>query len=84
MANKTKQIAVNPDTFKRFLFARARANAATKRANQLRDLLNLPEADKKTAGEYILIDGNAVPVGKLTITARDGYEVKAGWTARLS
>ena len=84
MAQKITQIKVNPEIYRRFLRARAGANAATKRANQLKELLELPEADKKTAGEYVLTDGNNNAIGKLAISARDGYEVKPGWTARIS
>lgn len=79
-----KNITVNPETYRKFLRARAGANAATKRANQLKELLELPEADKKTAGDYILQDGNGTPIGKLVISHREGYDVKPGWTARIS
>ena len=77
-------IKVNPETYKRFIFARARSNAATKRVKQLREFLNLPEASNKTKGEHILIRWKQFPIGKYTISARDGYEVKAGWTGKIS
>lgn len=79
-----KEIKVNPDTFRRFMRARAGASAANRRAEQLKAQLGLPDASKKTAGEYVLTDGNNNAVGKLTISPRDGFTVKPGWTGRIS
>ncbi len=77
-------IKVNSKVFKKFLFIRARSNAYTKRLNQLRDELGLPEATGKIKGEHVLIDEDKKPIGKFTVSYRDSYEVKGGWVGRLS
>jgi hypothetical protein len=81
---KQNTIQVNSDTFRKFLFARARSNAATKRANDLRASLGLPEANKSTVGEYVLIDGNKQPVGKYTVSPKAGFTVKDTFTGKVS
>ena len=79
-----KSITVNPETYRKFLRRRAAANALSKMADAFKAQLGLPEAGKGTVGEYLLIDGNGQPLGKATINPRDGYEVKAGFTLRVS
>jgi hypothetical protein len=79
-----KNIIVNPENYRKFLRYRAAANALNKRAESLKAEFNLPEASKQTVGEYILQDGNQQAIGKVTISARDGYTVKPGFTCRIS
>lgn len=81
---KNKTIIVNAGDFARYLKMRRIANALARKADQLKESFALPEACKANAGDYVIHDGNKQPIGKLTIAHRDGYEVKPGWTARVS
>jgi len=77
-------ITINPIEYRKFLRVRAAANALSKRADAIKATFGLPEANKTTVGEYLLNDGNGQTIGKAVISIRAGYEVKAGFTTRIS
>ncbi len=80
----TNQITVPAEIWGKFIKERAEANAAAKRADKLKEIMNFPATDTTTQGEYIIVDGNNNAVGKYTIAPREGYFVKAGFVGRLS
>ena len=81
---KIKSIKVNPKILQAFLVLRAKANAYSRRVEELRTELNLPESNYKSRGQFILTDENSNPIGKFTVSRRKPYQVAAGWTGKIS
>ena len=95
MSNETvpAQIEVSAQAWRAYVLAKGRATAAAKEAEVARLVLGLPEtetlvsllgATEKDGGSAVLIDGNGTPCGKLSVSFRTAYAVKAGWVARLT
>ena len=80
--NKTIKIVASDYT--KFLRVRAAANALAKRADAIKASFGLPEATEKNEGVWIIIDGNETVIGKATVSARAAYQVKAGFSIRIS
>lgn len=77
-------ITVKAEDFAKFLKIRAASAALDRRAKVLRESFGLPDAAAETVGGHIIADGNGVAVGKFTVAARAGYEVKHGFVGKLS
>lgn len=77
-------IQVDSKIFKKYLRRRSISNAFKLAADKLKEQLNLPEASKKTAGEYVIVNEENKPIGKIAISHRDAYEVKGGYMMRVS
>jgi len=79
-----KIIKVQASDWARFLRIRAASNALAKRAEVIKKTWNLPEAGSENLGTWVIVDGNGAAIGKANIASRNGYEVAAGYTLRLS
>lgn len=79
-----RSITVPAADFVKFLRLRAAASALTRRAEAIKKSFPFPEANGSNAGEWVVTDGNNAPIGKMTISARAGYVVDAGFSARVS
>ena len=78
------QIKVPAEIWGQFIKERAEANAAGKRADKLKEIMDLPKAGETTVGEYVIVDGNNNAIGKYTIAPRAGFTVQDSFSGRLS
>ena len=87
------QIEVEASAWRAYVIAKAKATAATKEAEVARLVIGLPDtaelvsllgATEADGGSAVLTDGNGAPLGKLAVSYRSAYAVKAGWVARLT
>ena len=79
-----KIIKVQSSDWTKFLRIRAASSALAKRAEAIKATWALPEAGPDSVGVWIVVDGNGAAIGKATVASRNGYEVAAGHTLRLS
>lgn len=95
MSNETlpAQIEVSAQAWRAYVLAKGRATAAAKEAEVARLVLGLPDtpelvemlgATEENGASAVLTDGNGAPLGKLAVSYRSAYAVKAGWVARLT
>lgn len=86
-------IIVKADAFRAYREAKARAAAAQKEADAARKLAGIPSTEdlvnqldlsKGEKGEVVIKDGNGVPMGKIAVFWKDGFEMPAGFQARIS
>lgn len=77
-------IMVKSEDYAKFLRIRAASAALDRKAKALREGFGLPEATAENIGGHVIVDGNKIPVGKFTVAARAGYEVKPGFVGKLS
>ncbi len=93
MQTQIHQIEVSGPAWDAFLEAKAKATAAAREAEACKLALGLPEtaelvallgASEENGAQAVIVNGNSAPVGKLTVSFRSAYAVKAGWVARLT
>ena len=87
-------LTVDGPAFARWRKADAKAKAAKKEADTLRMVCGFPSTEELVAllgaqpeGEArsgVIVDGNSVPVGKLSVFWRAAFETKAGFQSRIS
>ncbi len=92
-SNVPAQIVVSAADWQAFNAAKCRAAAMAKEVEALRAVMGLPEtaalvkalgATAETAAAAVIVDGNGLPLGKVSVFWRDAYEVKAGFASRVS
>ena len=81
---KIKALTVNPNDYREFIKARAKAAAAVRKVEFWRGELNMPKATYQTRGQYILVDDQRNLIGKFTVSRSKEYTVRAGWRANIS
>jgi hypothetical protein len=81
MPKKIKLPAREFAQYKKLSAERASIDKAIK---ALKDTWNLPEAKKRTLGEYVIVNENSDEIGKMTIYFREAFPMPACYIAKIS
>lgn len=86
-------ITVNAEAFAKWQKAKQAAQALAKEADALRMECGFPETETLVSllgvaecgkGSAVIVNGNGVPIGKVSVFWKDAYVVKAGFSSRIS
>lgn len=77
-------ITVNAGTFSRYQRTRAAIAALERRSKALEAEMALPVPSEETSGQWIIADGNGLPIGKLSVFYYPGANIPPGWRKRIS